>query len=261
MSFFWAVIPVLLLSASSLFGQDDFEIQVYEYETVPKKMWNLETHMSYVGKGTKQFEGKVAPTNNQYHMTYELTRGITDHFELAGYLVTARTPGLTGVIEYAGARIRPRFRLPESWHLPMKTSISWEVGFPNTRYEENSVTFELRPILERNFGKFQLDVNPTVARALKGPGKKDGWEFEPAVRFGYELTKRLDASFEYYGSTGPITGFHRADEQVHLLYPGGDFKISENLIWNFGIGVAATPAGNKLTYKMRIGWMFGPKKT
>ena len=66
-------------------AQDPFEIQVYEYETVPKGMWNLETHINYIGKGTKSFEGPVAPTNNQFHLTYELTRGITDYFETAGY--------------------------------------------------------------------------------------------------------------------------------------------------------------------------------
>ena len=257
---FWATAPVLILITGSLLAQDDFEIQVYEYETVPKRMWNLETHMNYIAKGTKQFEGTLAPTNNQYHMTYELTHGITDYFELAGYLVTARTPGLSGPIEYAGARIRPRIRLPESWNLPMKTSISAEVGFPRARYEENSVTFELRPILERNFGPLQVDLNPTFTRALRGPGSKDGWEFEPAVRFAYGVTKRFEPSLEYYGATGPVTGFHRTDEQVHLLYPGWDFKFTENLVWNFGIGVACTPAGNKLTYKMRIGWLFGPEK-
>src|SRR4030095_13304985 len=33
-----------------------FEIQVYEYETVPKGMWNLETHFNFVARGTKEFE-------------------------------------------------------------------------------------------------------------------------------------------------------------------------------------------------------------
>jgi hypothetical protein len=80
------MLAVLALIALTVQAQDPFEIQIYEYETVPKGMWNLETHINYIGKGTKSFEGPVAPTNNQFHLTYELTRGITDHFETAGDL-------------------------------------------------------------------------------------------------------------------------------------------------------------------------------
>ncbi|MBI1787566.1 MAG: hypothetical protein HYR60_08455 [Acidobacteria bacterium] len=257
-SFRWFKVWVLLALPAA--AQDAFEIQVYEYETVPKKLWNLETHLNYIGKGTKSFDGTVAPTHNQIHMTYELTRGITDHFELAGYLVLARRPGVTSVMEYAGWRIRPRVRLPESWKLPVKVSISGEVGFPRKTYEENAAAMEIRPILERQFGRLQLDFNPTFVRALRGPGTKEGWEFEPAFRAGWEVNKRWDASAEYYGSTGPVTGFFPVREQAHIFYPGFDFKASERVAWNLGIGVAATPAGNRLTFKTRLGVLFGRAK-
>src|SRR5439155_16238819 len=78
----------LTLTRSGI-AQDPFEIQVYEYETVPKRKWNLETHLNYVARGTKTFEGTVAPSQHQLHLTYELTRGLTSRFELAGYLVLA----------------------------------------------------------------------------------------------------------------------------------------------------------------------------
>jgi hypothetical protein len=252
-----AALALLALAAASLRAQDTFEIQVYEYETVPKAKWSLETHINYVGRGTKSFEGTVAPTNNQFHLTYELTRGITDYFELAGYLVLAKRPGVGDFLEYAGWRIRPRIRLPESW-LPVKVSISGEVGFPRKIYEENSVTLEIRPIVEKNLGRFQLDFNPVLSRALRGPGKKDGWEFEPAARIAYDAKRKFVPTFEYYGATGPITGFFPVDEQAHILYPGFDLNLKENVVWNVGVGWAATPAGNHLTFKMRIGVEFGP---
>jgi hypothetical protein len=46
-------VAALVLIATVARAQDPFEIQVYEYETVPKGMWNLETHINYIGKGTK----------------------------------------------------------------------------------------------------------------------------------------------------------------------------------------------------------------
>jgi hypothetical protein len=249
------LVTCFLLGFSTIVrAQDTFEIQVYEYETVPKGKWNLETHMNFVARGTKMPEGKVAPTDNQFHLTFELTRGITDHFEMAGYLVLAHRPD--GGFEYVGTRIRPRVSLPEKWHLPVDISLSAEVGFPRETYEENSVTLEIRPIIEKKIGRLQMDFNPVIGRALRGPNEKD-WDFEPGVRFGYEVTQKFDLSLEYYGSTGPLGDPLPSDEQVHQLYPGWDLKLNDNVVWNFGIGVGITPTGNKLVYKSRVGILFG----
>jgi hypothetical protein len=45
-------------------------------------------------------------------------------------------------------------------------------------------------------------------------------------------------------------------EQVHQFYPGADIKLSESVVWNVGVGVAATESGNQLVYKTRIGILF-----
>lgn len=260
-SFFSLSILFLVVCAagSEARAQDPFEIQVYEYETVPKGMWSLETHMNYIGRGTRNFEGPVAPSNDQFHLTFELTRGLTENFEMAGYLVLAHRPG-GDTLDYAGWRLRPRVSVPKAWHWPVDVSMSVEFGFPRKVYEENSVTLELRPIIEKKFGRFQIDVNPVVGRALRGPGTDEGWDFEPGVRFGYEISKKLDLSLEYYGSTGAIGDFLPSNEQVHQLFPGGDLKLSENVVWNFGIGVGMTDAGNRLVYKTRVGILFGKGK-
>lgn len=249
---------LLVCLAAAAAAQDPFEIQIYEYKTVPKRMFNLETHLNYVGRGSKTFDGTAAPTNNQLHMTYELTHGITEHFELAGYLVTGRRPR-GGAWDFAAWRVRPRFRLPESWRLPVNFSLSTEVAFPRKVYDQNSATLEIRPIIEKVIGsKVQIDLNPVVGRALRGPDTSEGWDFEPGVRIAYLLHPRFRPSLEYYGSTGPVFDPLPAREQVHLFFPGGDILLAENVVWNMGFGIAATSAGNQFIYKMRVGWMFGP---
>ena len=251
---------IALLFPACAIAQDTFEIQVYEYETVPKGMWNLETHLNFVQHGTREYEGLVAPTEHQTHLTYELTHGITNNFELAGYLVLAQRHGSGSILEYAGWRIRPRYSIPRSLGLPVDVSISAEVGFPRNYYEENGVTLELRPIIEKVLGRWQFDVNPVIARALKGPGRGEGWEFEPGVRVGFEHNKRLDWSLEYYGATGPVFHPFAVGEQAHMFFPGADIHLSENIVWNVGVGWAATDAGNQLTYKTRLGVLFGHKR-
>lgn len=240
--------------AATAAAQDPFEIQVYEYATVPAGRWNLETHLNYVQRGTTAFEGLVAPSQHQTHLTFELTRGLTNWFEMAGYLVLARRDG--DAPEYVAWRLRPRVRAPESWKLPVGLSLSTEVGFPKDAYEEADATLEIRPIIEWGRGRFQVDVNPVVGRALRGPGSGEGWDFEPGVRLGWAATKRLDLSLEYYGSTGPLTDPFPGKAQVHQFFPGGDLQLTENIVFNFGVGVGATSAGNRLVYKSRLGWLF-----
>jgi hypothetical protein len=234
-------------------AQDPFEIQVYEYATVPRGRWDLETHVNYTARGIRTFDAGVAPSEGQTHLTFELTRGITDYFELAGYLVTAHREGANP--DLAGWRVRPRFRLPEDW-LPFKFSLSTEFGFPKRIYEENSVTFELRPILERSFGALQVDLNPVLGKAIRGPASAEFWDFEPGVRLGYTANKTMDLSLEYYGATGQLTHVEPAASQMHQIFPGADINFSPDVVLNVGVGFGLTSAGNTLVYKTRLGWIF-----
>jgi hypothetical protein len=238
-----ALLAIGIVAPAAARAQDPFEIQVYEYDLVPVGKWNLETHLNRVAKGEMK---------DQNHLTFELTRGITPNFEMAGYLVTSTRPGVNG--ELAGWRLRPRWKVPEN-KLPFKFSISTEFGFPKKAYEPVDWTLEIRPILEWSWDKTQLDVNPVFGRAFGGP-VDEGFDFEPGVRLGYSLNPKVDLSMEYYASTGEITDPAPFDSQVHQFFPGADIQLTPNIVWNVGVGFGATDAGNTLVYKMRLGWMW-----
>lgn len=238
-------LAIALATAPAATAQDPFEIQVYLYQTVPKGRFNLETHLNTVTKGEQK---------DQTHLTFELTHGITDHFELAGYLVTSTRPGVNG--EFAGWRVRPRFRVPED-KLPFKFSLSTEVAFPKAVYEANEVTLEVRPIFEWDLGPMLLNVNPVVGRSLRGPDAAEGWDFEPGVRLGYRFSPKFEPSIEYYGATGLVHDPLPSAQQVHQFFPGFDYRFTDDIILNMGVGFGATDAGNTSVLKMRFGWMFG----
>lgn len=248
------VFSLAAILASPAAAQDPFEIQVYEYVTTPKGRWNLETHVNYTARGTTVHAGRVAPSQGQSHLTFELTRGITELFELAGYVVFARREGHSPDI--VAWRVRPRIRAPEHWNLPVRLSLSTEVAFPRDLYDEEDATLEVRPIIERQFGRLLIDLNPVVGRSLKGPGTGDGWDFEPGARVGLTVSRIVDLSVEYYGSLGPVSDFLPADEQVHQFFGGGDLQLRPNIVLNLGVGVGATDAGNRTVLKARLGWMF-----
>lgn len=250
----------LLLAVAALArAQDPFEIHVYQYESLAPGRFTLEQHLNYVGIGTKMFRGTVAPANGQFHMTYELTGAITENTSFGVMLLSAVRPGGSG-LEYAGWRFLPHLYAPKTWNLPLDLGFVAEFSFQEKAFEENSRRVELRPIVEKSLGNVRVTVNPVFERALKGPGVREGWGFEPALRVGYQGFEHFVPSLEYYSALGPLRGFAHADEQIHQIYSGGDLKLSKNLVWNLGIGVGLTPAGDRLVLKSRVEFEFGRKE-
>jgi len=244
-----------LAFCAGLRAQDPFEIHVYEYETLRRGDFSFETHLNYDGIGTKSFAGPVAPFQDQLHLTFELTAGLAQAASIGFMQLNARRPGNS--LEYAGWRVLPHFYAPREWHWPVDVGLVTEFSFQKTTYDENPRRVEIRPILEKNFGKTQIDFNPVFERALHGPGTEQGWNFEPAARVAYEISERFTPSLEYYSEWGPLPSFLPIREQVHQILPGGDLKLAENVVWSLGVGVGATPAGNRLVYKSRFEISFG----
>lgn len=238
-----------------MWAQDPFEIHVYEYETLKRGQFALEQHLNYVGIGSKTAEGPLAPTNDQIHLTHELTAGVTDQFSMGFMLLAGRVPSQG--LKYAGWRLLSHFYAPESWRLPVNLGLVTEFSFQRAEFEENIHRVEIRPILEKSVGRVQIDFNPVFERVLRGPGTRNGWSFEPAVRVGYEANQRFTPSLEYYSSTGPLPDFLPLNQQIHIFLPGADFHWKERFTWSTGVGIGATPAGNRVVYKSRFEFEFG----
>ena len=250
-----AVGALVVLSVNPAFGQDLFEIQVYPYETVEPHRTMVELHTNYFAVGTTTAELNEYPLNHQTHVTLEVTHGFTKYFELAGYLVTAaHVPSEGG--KFAGVRIRPRFRLPESSSFPFNVSLSFEMGFNQARFEANTRTIEIRPILERHQGRFYLAINPDLTKTLEGPDSKSGLHFEPGVKVAWDVTRTVAAGVEYYGATGALTDPAPVAEQRHMLFPTLDLNVSPDWELNFGVGRGLTSASEKWVVKSIVGYRF-----
>jgi hypothetical protein len=131
-----------------------------------------------------------------------------------------------------------------------------EFSFQKMRYEENSRRIELRPIVDREFGHWQVVFDPVLERAMHGPGTRRGWNFEPALLVRWKR-KTFSPSIEYYGEIESINVMPHAQPQVHQLFVGCDWKPREGFSVNLGTGFDVGGPGPGVVLKSRFEWDCG----
>jgi hypothetical protein len=251
-------ITVLLFSGLALLGQGNYEVQVYPADKVPPRNTMVEFHTNFTFQGEKQTVDGQYPTNHQFHETVEITHGFNEWFETAIYIFTSYGPGQG--YGWVGDHIRPRISLPERYKLPVGLSLSTEFGYQRAKYSADTWTWEIRPIIDKNFGKWYMAFNPTIGKSFHGPEESRGYDFSPNFKVGYDVTKKVAAGFEYYGSLGPITGFDPLRDQQQQLIPTIDLNLGPQWEFNFGVGVGMTRGTDHLLVKLIIGRRFGKSK-
>ena len=251
---------VVLLGAGSarLFGQGNYEVQVYAWELVPPGVTMTEFHTNYTISGTKDVVDGVLPTNHALHETLEITHGWNDWSETGFYQFTSIQADGTWL--WVGSHIRPRVAAPESWHWPVGVSLSFEFGYQRPNISPDTWTLEIRPIIDKKIGKLYMAFNPTFDRSFHGPSVSQGVSFSPNVKMSYDITKRVAFGFEYYGDYGPVTGFDPLRDQQQQIIPAIDVDFGRNWEFNFGVGVGMTQATDHLLVKAILGYRFHNKK-
>jgi hypothetical protein len=155
-----------------------------------------------------------------------------------------------------GDHIRPRVRIPKKWNWPVGLSLSNEIGYQRRKFSVDTWTWEIRPIADKQIGRWYFSLNPTLDRSFHGESVSQGVVFSPNFKFSYDFTKKIAGGLEYYGSVGPVTGFLALNEQQHQIFPAIDLNISPKWEINFGLGVGVTRATDHLIAKMILGYRF-----
>ncbi len=187
------LIFAFLLCAATVRAQDNYEIQVYGSETVARETTMVELHSNYTPNG-------LALDDHALHETVEVTRGFSEWFETGVYFFT--NVGQGDGWQYVGSHLRPRVRVPPEWHWPVGVSLSAEFGYVRPKYSEDSWTWELRPIIDKDLGRWYISFNPAA---------ETRFEFAPALNVKYEVTPKVAAGIEYYGGGGTQQIFPSVD--------------------------------------------------
>ena len=249
-----AALAFSFCNAKPAAAQDNYEIQVYGYETVAPGHTMVELHSNFTIDGSKQFADGLYPTNHALHETIEITHGWTDWFETGFYIFTSARSGQGW--QWVGDHIRPRVRVPEKWHWPVGVSLSNEIGYQRRPFSVDTWTWEMRPIIDQQVGRWYWSINPTLDRSLHGESERQGFVFSPNFKFSYNFTPKIAGGLEYYGSVGPVTGFDPISQQEHQIFPAIDLNIAPQWEINFGLGVGLTGATDHLIVKMILGYRF-----
>ena len=251
-----AALLLIILCAISppAHAQGNYEIQVYSAPTVPPHTTMLELHSNYTVHGQRYTIGGVYPTNHQEHETLEITTGLTNWAEVGWYVFTSEQSGHG--VQWVGDHIRPRVRVPDSWHWPVGVSLSTEVGYQRAVYSPDTWTWEIRPIVDKAVGRWYFSVNPALERTWHGPGVAQGVGFSPGAKISYDFNNVVSGGFEYYADYGRLGSFYTLRQQQQQIFAVTDLNVSPKWEINIGVGVGPTAATDHLIVKGILGRRF-----
>jgi len=155
----------------------------------------VEFHRTFTFEGGKTTTDGTYPTNHQLHETVEITHGFSDWFECGFYIFTNIQNGYG--IDWVGDHIRPRFSIPKKWNWPLGLSLSQEIGYQRPQYSPDTWTYELRPIIDKQWRRWYFSFNPTFHKSLHGPSQNQGFIFSPNAKVSYDFTKKITGGIRF----------------------------------------------------------------
>ena len=235
---------------------DPWEFEVYPYLTDGAGVLELETDNAVVAKGHSQSgHGTAAgafPSHGTWYNQYELTYGLTDRIEAAAYLNMAEVPGHG--YWYAGSKYRMRGRLFDQGTLPVDLGWYLEMEWHKTpQFDDNQIELELRPIIEKDFGRFSLMVNGRFEKAIfLGPNKNRGFEFGYANGIYYRWLRELSPGLEFYGAPGNLDDSDPLRVQQHYAFAVLWGAFHNGIEYNFGPGLGLSSGSDRVIVKFNI---------
>ena len=248
-----AAAAIFLLSNPALAQVDPFEFDVYPYETLGKGVINFESLNSVVAKGHNRPRGGRFASNLMFRTALEVSYGLTDKIEAAAYLNLARPNG-SGSFQYAGSKFRLQGSLFEHGELPLDVGWYAELAWQRTpEFGENQLEVDLRPIIEKDIGRFSLVLNPKFEKAIfVGPNRNRGFEFGYVAGLYYRYLDWLSPGVEFYGGIGLIDDNDPLSQQRHYVFPVLRGELPEGIEYNFGPGFGLTRRSDRVITKFNL---------
>src|SRR5277367_1536747 len=249
---------LIALGAGFVYGQGSYEIQVYGSDLVAPGNTMFELHSNFTFMGVKAVVDGMYPTEHQLHETLEITHGFNEWFEMGFYVFTSADSRVGW--QWVGDHIRPRVRVPEDWKWPVGVSLSLELGYQRAVYSPDTWTWEIRPIIDKQVGRWYFAFNPALERTLHGPDVNQGLGFSPGAKLSYDFSSQVSGGIEYYADYGRLGAFDSLHNQQQQIFVVTDLNVSPKWEINIGVGVGPTAGTDHWIIKAILGRHFDWKK-
>lgn len=213
-----------LLFATQLMADGRRYVWTYEYLTMHQGEAELETYTDFTHTDTDS--GREASTTLQYE--YEI--GMNDRFDVGIYQKFKQDHA--SPLTYDGFKLRMRYRLGEKGLWPIDPLIYLE--YKDNPSFDHSV-LEAKLILARDFGNFNISLNPIVE--IEFDEDETEFEFEYAGGVSYKIHPLLSLGLETKGSPehmywGPTLTHGKEDLWfgVGLLTPTTDQGTADRML-------------------------------
>ena len=242
--FFLAMVSALYAAPAAAAPE---EIQVYMDEFAEKGKFGLDLHTIYT-LSTK--DDLHQPPRHQLRLTPELSYGLNDHFEVAGYFLTNRAAG--GNPQTDGIKVRMRYRpiVPTedtTWY----TAVNVELGKLARRFNPEGSNGQIKGILSWKSPAWVAGLNLNLDRPLKRVTTSPT-TFEIDGKLAYKVSKELQLGVEHYAFRGALHGTVPGFLPSRTTFLVSDFALGKWDI-NFGIGRAYGDVPDKVIIKAIIG--------
>ena len=120
-----------------------------------------------------------------------------------------------------GFKFRQLFVSPHAEDRKVFYGLNIELSYQSSRFSQDPIGLELRPILGvRDLG-WEFIVNPIVDFGFGGGGSS---AFAPAARLARQIQGDTWLGVEYYSNYGPIDAMPQSNDQQHVLF--GAFHVN-----------------------------------
>jgi len=250
------LVAALLLIASNAAAQvDPYEFEVYPYQTIGKGMVEFESLNSFVQNGHHEGDNGTSggdyPSHKMYRTAFELTYGLTDSIEASVYLNLAHPNGAS--LQYAGSKYRVRGSLFEQGELPIDFGWYLALNWHRTpQFDGNELEIEFKPIIEKDFRRFEIVLNPLFEKPIVGPDKNKGIEFGYVSGIYYNYLRAISPGLEFYGGIGLIDDNDPLHAQQHYIFPVIRGSLPSGFEYSFGPGFGLTRGSDRVLLKLNL---------
>jgi len=239
----------LLTAATPAWALNYYELEVYPYRTAAKGELELENSSAYTLAGTRAGD----ENRHIFRNTFEVDYGLSNRLEFAAYGDFFRDPG-TGRVEFGGQRYHLRTRFFQKGELPVDLGAYVELEMP--KHDPDTREADVKGIIEKDFGKWTVDLNPGLEKVLSGSNANGGWDFHYAAGLVYRMNETVQPRLDFFGDLGPINHVSSWNGQEHLISPAVDVNFTPTFHVLAGAAFGVTNATEQRLLRLKMEWEF-----